>query len=1168
MKALVFADFKALREHADSKSLFKNDHTAYLTMCKTIERLNENATVKNDSGSQEEACVMLFRAVDLYTKLVNLRKDLSKPTHFAHAWWKSRESSPQYQAGWKEATAQVMKVAEKLETLKVHLIAEYEKAAQREADRAAAEAAAPPANNVSPEAPQPMDTREDTAPLSDTAPPAPQPTAPMEMDTLVRPSPPQAGPAPASSGLTDPSGGDTHAHPHAPSPLVSLSPPLGESAYGNDLPPWATQPVSTPPPVSPSKALLPLDVMGSGGEPIEEGARRGYLGCIVIDTSALYNLIEGHRTLLILDVRPSTDFKESHIEKLGGELDLVNIAPNMLQYGCLADRIVENIPARKLDDKRRFQQRASYDSVVIIGPPVDDWNDPPNEYKYLLDAIIQYEPDQKLKQPPRCLDGGYAEFNVTYQALCSARLQSPHKSRPASTTDTTFDLSSLAYGATPTISSFRPAVLTRQAAQAAREKELERQRAAQEARDREERQRQAAAAAAEETARLRREEEARAHAAREAAMAAEKRRVEEERAAAIAAEAAERQRRADEAARHKAATTEMVRRQLEEQAMAMEAARVAEAERARAAAAAAAANQQWREEQARAEAAARATSEQQDAERRAHEAARAAKERLQEQERAAEEARRLREEEERRADQARQMREDEERKIAAVRAAREEEERQSQAAAHRREAQRAADRAAAAAAASATAAVATVPSVAPPPRRAAPVPPANMDAGRSTNRTPAAVRPTAPKPGHAAATAATAATPTRTLSNPRSQASSSPSLPSAQGASTQRPSRPPVKVDRSLKPNGRLSVAVRNARLQSMDAVAGSVTKGITGLRNLGNTCFMNSIIQCVISIAPLTKYFVQGRYRQEINRDNPLGHKGALAEEFGELVAVMWTQGYRYIAPRFFKSTLGSICPQFAGTKQQDSQEFCSFLLDGLHEDLNRVKNRAYVEAPDTEGVDDHTAADAAWDHHRLRNQSAILDLFQGQFKSTITCQSCGHTSTTFEPFTCLSLPLVGRNAVSIEQCLQAFSRPEMLTGNNQWRCPKCKRDRDARKTIQIWRLPRVLIVHLKRFYFEGPFRSKLDTHVEFPLDNLDMGRHCKGKMPRQSKYSLFAVSNHIGDMSGGHYTAYCKSPFNKQWYKCDDSTITRHTQRVCTRQSYVLFYTSLDFSEHIDLF
>ena len=87
--------------------------------------------------------------------------------------------------------------------------------------------------------------------------------------------------------------------------------------------------------------------------------------------------------------------------------------------------------------------------------------------------------------------------------------------------------------------------------------------------------------------------------------------------------------------------------------------------------------------------------------------------------------------------------------------------------------------------------------------------------------------------------------------------------------------------------------------------------------------------------------YFVKGRYREDVMRRNKLGTGGEMAEEFGELLSVMWTRRFRHVAPRFFKAALSRFAPQFAGTQQQDAQEFAAFLLDGLHEDLNRAAGR-----------------------------------------------------------------------------------------------------------------------------------------------------------------------------------------------------------------------------------
>lgn len=183
--------------------------------------------------------------------------------------------------------------------------------------------------------------------------------------------------------------------------------------------------------------------------------------------------------------------------------------------------------------------------------------------------------------------------------------------------------------------------------------------------------------------------------------------------------------------------------------------------------------------------------------------------------------------------------------------------------------------------------------------------------------------------------------------------------------------------------------------------------KGATGLMNLGNTCFMNSALQCLSNTKPLKDYFYSQNYRQEINYKNPLGMQGELAEAFGELIDKLWKQ-FDSISPRDFKYKIGKFAPAFMGYLQHDCQELMAFLLDGLHEDLNRIYNKPYVETPERkESETESDFASRLWDLHKARNDSIIVDLFQGQYKSRLECPACKTVSVVFDPFMYLSVPL-----------------------------------------------------------------------------------------------------------------------------------------------------------------
>ncbi len=140
----------------------------------------------------------------------------------------------------------------------------------------------------------------------------------------------------------------------------------------------------------------------------------------------------------------------------------------------------------------------------------------------------------------------------------------------------------------------------------------------------------------------------------------------------------------------------------------------------------------------------------------------------------------------------------------------------------------------------------------------------------------------------------------------------------------------------------------------------------------------------------------------------NYLFAEGKIAEAWAELMEDMWLGNHNHTSPHNLKNNVAKIAKQFSGYGQQDSQEFMNFLLDGIHEDLNAITDKPYKEIKEKEiNESDDEAAQRFWQFHKMRNDSIIVDLFHGQYKSTILCPNCKRVSTTYDPFTTVSLPI-----------------------------------------------------------------------------------------------------------------------------------------------------------------
>lgn len=289
-----------------------------------------------------------------------------------------------------------------------------------------------------------------------------------------------------------------------------------------------------------------------------------------------------------------------------------------------------------------------------------------------------------------------------------------------------------------------------------------------------------------------------------------------------------------------------------------------------------------------------------------------------------------------------------------------------------------------------------------------------------------------------------------------------------------------------------------SSSISTQTSVSRYNSSGKVGLRNIGNTCFMNSILQCLSNTKPLLEYCLKEDYMLDKNKTTS-NLKGALIIAYANLISSFWKEKNSVsscVNPSSFKSQIQKFAPRFTGYQQQDAQEFLRYLLEGLHEDVNRVTSKPkHIEIKDDDFSSDSEKAAEYWRNYLRYDHSKIVEIFVGQLKSELKFDECGHRSVTFDPFWDLSLPIPKmRSECDITDCLSLFMKLETLDGNESPTCTKCRRRRSCTKRFSIQKFPPVLVIHLKRFSQER-YSRKITTLVNFPITSLDLSEFASEK-------------------------------------------------------------------------
>ena len=326
---------------------------------------------------------------------------------------------------------------------------------------------------------------------------------------------------------------------------------------------------------------------------------------------------------------------------------------------------------------------------------------------------------------------------------------------------------------------------------------------------------------------------------------------------------------------------------------------------------------------------------------------------------------------------------------------------------------------------------------------------------------------------------------------------------------------------------------------------------GRTGLANLGNTCFMNSALQCLSNTYELNNLLDEGSYKKRLNNVP----ESLILCEWDNLRKMMWDENCT-ISPGGFVGAIQKVArikdrSIFTGFAQNDLTEFLQFIAECFHNSICREVEMNIQGSAITQTDKLALSCFTMMKNMYKKEYSEFLNMFFGIHVSQIKSTESDYLNITPEPFFNLSVPMSPEG--TLEKSIELYTATELLEGDNMVLNDKTQKKEKAEKNIQFWSLPEVLVCTLKRFNNNNEKDQRL---VDFPLEDLDLTEYVVGYDKASYKYDLYGICNHIGGSAGGHYTAFVKNPNNK-WYHFNDTNCDEvGLGELKTSKAYCFFY------------
>jgi len=332
--------------------------------------------------------------------------------------------------------------------------------------------------------------------------------------------------------------------------------------------------------------------------------------------------------------------------------------------------------------------------------------------------------------------------------------------------------------------------------------------------------------------------------------------------------------------------------------------------------------------------------------------------------------------------------------------------------------------------------------------------------------------------------------------------------------------------------------------------------KGLSGLANLGNTCFINSCMQILSHTYELNTFLDSEQYKKKIKKSV----NSVLLIEWDELRKILWSENC-IVSPNKFLNAVHKIAKIkgieiFTGYSQNDLTEFLLFVIDCFHNSISREINMVISGKPENET--DKLAIKCFEMIQKMysKEYSEVWNMFYGIHVSEISNLQTGKQLQVIpEPYLIIDLPIPDNNkSPTLIDCFDKYVEGETLTGENAWYSEELKQKIDIKKKIQFWSFPNLLIIGFKRFNSKN---QKNQILITFPLDELNLTDYIIGYKKESYYYELYGVCNHSGGVMGGHYTSFVRNANNK-WYNFNDTSVNEValTEQIISPKAYCLFY------------